>query len=37
MVSEANQQWLADNALKVMDSVVDAIVTIDARRHHPVG
>jgi len=28
---EVTQQWLADNALNVLDSVVDAIVTIDAR------
>ena len=30
-MTEAAQQWLRDNALKVLDSVVDAIITIDAK------
>ena len=29
-VVNATQEWLADNAMKVLDSVVDAIITIDA-------
>ena len=29
-MADATQQWLADNALNVLDSVVDAIVTIDS-------
>ena len=28
-MAATNQQWLHDNALKVLDSVVDAIITID--------
>ncbi|XOV83293.1 MAG: sensor histidine kinase [bacterium] len=30
MVTVDNQQWLRDNALNVLDSVVDAIITINA-------
>lgn len=30
MITADNQQWLRDNALKVLDSVVDAIITINA-------
>lgn len=31
MITADNQQWLRDNALKVLDSVVDAIITINAQ------
>ena len=30
-MKETDQQWLRDNALTVLDSAVDAIITIDAR------
>ncbi len=31
MITSTKQQWLQDNALKVLDSVVDAIITIDSQ------
>jgi two-component system sensor kinase FixL len=31
LISSTKQQWLQDNALKVLDSVVDAIITIDSQ------
>ena len=30
-MTETAQQWLRDNALRVLDSAVDAIITIDAK------
>ena len=34
-MTERDQQWLHDNALNVLDSVVDAIITIDETVRNP--